>query len=89
MQMRVEEVSPFSLMLLAQYIGNNNLHVPTWWGRISQATTLTPIGSLLGENWAIYHMGSPNSSPSATRLWLVLYDLVDAHTRIDIIQLKP
>jgi hypothetical protein len=33
------------------------------------------------------HMGSPNSSPSATRLWPVLYDLVDAYTRRGTIQL--
>jgi hypothetical protein len=39
-------------------------------------------------SWLIFHMGSPNSSPSATRLWLVLRDLVDAPTRRGTIQLK-
>jgi len=35
------------------------------------------------------NMGSPNNSPSATRLLLVLHDLVDAHTRRGTMQLEP
>jgi hypothetical protein len=35
------------------------------------------------------NMGSSNSSPLATRLWPILYDLVDAHIRRSTIQLKP
>jgi hypothetical protein len=47
------------------------------------ASTLALVGPLLGDTWPIYHMGSPNIIPLATRLWLVLHDLVDARTRRD------
>jgi hypothetical protein len=47
-------------MLLALYIGKNNLQAAPLWGMISQATTLTPIGSLLGEGLAhIAAVGDP------------------------------
>jgi hypothetical protein len=42
------EREALALMLLALYIGNNNLQATPWWGRISQATTLTPVGPLQG-----------------------------------------
>ena len=47
-------------MLLPLYIGNNNLHVAPQWETISQATTLTPIGPLLGGGLAhIAIVGDP------------------------------
>jgi hypothetical protein len=48
-KIKVGEREALALMLLALYIGNNNLQATPWWGRISQATTLTPIGPLQGE----------------------------------------
>jgi hypothetical protein len=70
------------------YIGKRKFTSDPSVGLGFTCTPMVLVGLLLGD-LAHMNMSCPNNSPSSTRLWSVLHDLVDAHTRRGTIQLEP
>ena len=69
------EREPLSLMPLALYIASDKAAIykqPLGGDIFHMATTITPIGALLGRDLAHVSMCSSSNSPLATRLWSVL-----------------